>query len=60
MLANKINSPTFHPVNKHLPNFFYSDQMDYNYKLDGNIFKILIQRNILPIDPNKKRTYHIL
>ena len=35
--------------------------MLYNYKLDENIFKMLIQRNITPTDPNKKiKTYHIL
>ena len=28
--------------------------MRYNYKLDENIFKMLIKRNILPTDPNKK------
>ena len=28
--------------------------MHYNYKLDQNILKTLIQRNILPTDPNKK------
>ena len=28
--------------------------MYYNYKLDENIFKTLIQRNILSTDPNKK------
>ena len=28
--------------------------MHYNYKLDKNIFKMLIKRNILPTDLNKK------
>ena len=28
--------------------------MLYNYKLDENILKTLIQRNPLPTDPNKK------
>ena len=28
--------------------------MHYNYKLDENILKTLIQRNILPTDPNEK------
>ena len=28
--------------------------MHYNYKLDENILKTLIQGNILPTDPNKK------
>ena len=28
--------------------------MHYNYKLDENILKKLIQRNILPTGPNKK------
>ena len=27
--------------------------MHYNYKLDENIFKMLIKRNILPTDSNK-------
>ena len=40
---------------------FYRDHMHYNYKLDENILKTLIQRNILPTDPNKKKKdYHIL
>ena len=35
--------------------------MHYNYKLDENISKMLIKRNILPTDPNKKnKTHHIL
>ena len=34
--------------------FFYRNQMHYSYKLDENILKTLIQRNILPTDPNKK------
>ena len=54
MLANKINTATLHPINKHLSNCFFHNQMHYNYKLDENIFKMLIQKNILPIDPNKK------
>ena len=29
--------------------------MQYNDKFDENILKTLIQRNILPTDPNKKR-----
>ena len=38
---------------------FYSNQMHYNYELDENILKTLIQRNILPTDPNKKnKTYY--
>ena len=32
---------------------FYSNQMHYNYKLDENILKTFIQRNILPTNPNK-------
>ena len=54
MLANKINTVSLHPVNKHLSNFFYRNQMHYNYKVYKNIFKMLIQRNILPTDPYKK------
>ena len=35
--------------------------MHYNYKLDENILKTLIQKNILPTDPNeKKKTYLVL
>ena len=34
---------------------FYLNQMYYNYKLDENILKTLIQRNILPTDSNKKK-----
>ena len=33
---------------------FYCNQMHYNYKLDKNILKKSIQRDILPTDPNKK------
>ena len=29
--------------------------MIYNYKLDENILKTLIKRNILPTDPDKKQ-----
>ena len=37
------------------------NQIHYNYKLDENILKTLIQKNILPTDPNKKnKTNHIL
>ena len=28
--------------------------MHYNYKLDENILKTMIKRNILPTDPNEK------
>ena len=34
--------------------FFYRNQMHYNYKSDEKILKTLIDRNILPTDPNKK------
>ena len=33
---------------------FYRNQMQYNYKWDENILKTLIQRNMLPTDPNKR------
>ena len=33
---------------------FYRNQMPYNYESDEKILKILIHRNILPTDPNKK------
>ena len=54
MLTNKINSILLHPVNKHISNFFYHNQMHYNYKSDERIMKTLIHKNILPTDPNKK------
>ena len=54
MLTNKINSVLLHPVNKHISNFFYRNQMHYNYKSDEKIMKTLIHKNILPTDPNKK------
>ena len=34
--------------------------MHYNYKSDEQIMKALIHKNILPTDPNKKKTYYIL
>ena len=43
MLANKINTAAFHPINKHLSNFFYHNQMYYNYKLHENILKMLFK-----------------
>ena len=54
MLTNKINTVLLHLVNRHISNFFYRNQMLYNYKLDEKILKRLIHRNILPTDPNKK------
>ena len=33
---------------------FSRNQMHYNYKLHENILNTLIQRNILPTNPNKK------
>ena len=54
IFANKINTVTLHPVNKHLSFFFYRNEILYNHKLDENILKTLIQRNILPTGPNKK------
>ena len=33
---------------------FYQNQMLYTYKVDENMLKTLIKRNMLPIDPNKK------
>ena len=38
MSANKINHVTLQPINKNLSNFFYRNQMHYNYKLNENIF----------------------
>ena len=54
MLTNKINTVLLHPVNKHISNFFYLNQMHYDYKSDEKILKTLNHRNILPTDPNKK------
>ena len=54
MLTNKMNSVLLHPANKHISNFFYRNQMHYNYKSDEKILKTLIHKNILPTDPNKK------
>ena len=34
--------------------YFYHNQMHHSNKLNENILKTLIQRNILPSDPNKK------
>ena len=49
MLANKINTSTLYPMNKHLSNFFHRDQIHCNYKLDENILKI----------DSKKHTPHL-
>ena len=54
MLTNKINTVLLHPVNKHRSNFFYRNQMHYNYKSNEKILKTLIHRNILPSYPYKK------
>ena len=48
MLANKINTATLQTFIK----LFYCNQMLYNYKLDENILKTLIHKNILPTNPN--------
>ena len=53
MSTNKIKTVTLHSVNKHLSKIF-RNQMHYNYKLDEDIFKKLIQRITLPTEPNKK------
>ena len=50
-----VNSVLLHPVNKHISNFFYCNQMHYNYKSDEKILKTSIHRNILPTDSNKKK-----
>ena len=49
-----LNTSTSYLINMYLSNFFYCKMMNYNYKLDENIFKMLIQRNILPTDSNKQ------
>ena len=41
MFANKINTVTFHPVNKHYQTFC-RNQMLYSYKFFENILKTLI------------------
>ena len=43
------------PSQKTFIKYFYHKQTRYNYKLDENILKTLIQINILPTDPNKKK-----
>ena len=44
------------PTNKQkFIKLFYRKQMHYNYKLDENIFKMLMKRNILPTDPKKNK-----
>ena len=60
MLTNKINTVPLHPVNKHLSNIFYRNQMHNNYKSDEKISKTLIHKNILPTDPNKKKQQLII
>ena len=54
MFTNIINTIQLHPVNKHISNFFYRNQMHYNYKWYEKILKTLIHKNILLTDPNKK------
>ena len=45
MSPNKINTATLQPINKH----FYRTQLHNNYKLDEDILKTLIKRDILPL-----------
>ena len=59
MLANKINTNT-PPSQQAFIKFFKCNQMHCNYKLDENILKSLIQRNVLPTDTNKKNKTYIL
>ena len=54
MFVNKLNTITLHPANKHLSNFFWRNQIHYNYKLDENVLKTLIPIKILLTDPKKK------
>ena len=59
---NKLKSNNVSQQNKHcniqtdkqkFTKLFYCYQMLYNYKVDENILKTLIKRNILPTDLNK-------
>ena len=54
MSANKIDTATLQPINKDIIILFHRNQMHYNYKLDENILKTLIKRNILSTDLNRK------
>ena len=54
MLTNKINSVLLHPVNKHISNFFIVTKCTTIINQMKKILKTLIDRNILPTDPNKK------
>ena len=54
MLTNKINTVLLYQINKHMSNFFYRNQLLYNYKSDEKVLKTLIYRNMLPTDSNKK------
>ena len=51
--VSKINTAVRQPLNRNLSNFFTVTYFLY-YKLDENIFKMLIKRNIPTSDPNKK------
>ena len=61
--VNQQNKHCNTPANKQkFIKHFYRNKMHYNNKLDENIFKTLIKRNILPMDLTKKqvKTSHIL
>ena len=55
MLTNKINTVLLHPVNKHISNFFTVIKCITFLNQIKKILKTLIHRNILLIDPNKKK-----
>ena len=50
MLANKINTATLHPKTSIIKLFYHNQKHD---KLNENILKMLIQKHLLPTDPNK-------
>ena len=41
-------------------NFYYKNQFHSNYQIDEHILKNLIPKNVLPTDPKKNKTYHLL
>ena len=54
MLTNKINTVPLRPVNKHISNIFTATKCTTIINQMKKIFNILIQRNILTTDFNKK------
>ena len=56
---NNVNQQNKHcttpPSQQTFIKHFYRNRIHYNYKLGEKILKTLIQINILPTDPNKKK-----